>query len=53
MQNAFLRNLKLWKKYAGALSKNAYLIYGGIENQTREEHIQVNSWTQLQKKKLL
>ena len=53
MQNAFLRNLKLWKKYAGALSKDAYLIYGGIENQTREEHIQVNSWMQLQKKKLL
>lgn len=53
MQNAFFKNLKLWKKYAGALSKDAYIIYGGMENQIREECIRVNSWKQLQETKLL
>ena len=47
MQNTFLKNLRLWKKYTGKLSKKAYLIYGGTDRQIREEYILINPKQQL------
>ena len=44
MTNRFFRGLSLWKKYTKDQKTKSYLIYGGEENQSRSQNMEVCSW---------